>query len=182
MSSLLERLAQHEAATRVRVEALRAEMAALAERLSAEEALLERLQITKTTVTEVLADEDPGVKAAADTEVRATFVAPAPAPGMQVPAFTTDQQAAGRLPVAYRDMIEVLADAGVPLRAMQLCQALGLGDQDRHREGMRSKLKRLARRGWLVEVSPGLFACASGVAATLNGTGGGGNPGGDRRS
>jgi hypothetical protein len=31
-------------------------------------------------------------------------------------------------------------------------------------EGVRSKLKRLVRRGWLAEVEPGLFACASGVA------------------
>jgi hypothetical protein len=30
--------------------------------------------------------------------------------------------------------------------------------------GMRVKLKRLVKRGWLVETSPGLFACASGVA------------------
>jgi hypothetical protein len=34
---------------------------------------------------------------------------------------------------------------------------------------MRIKLKRLVERGWLVEASPGLFACASGVAAGLDG-------------
>jgi hypothetical protein len=37
------------------------------------------------------------------------------------------------------------------------------GTEPRHREGMRSKLKRLARRGWPVEVSPAglpvLVAC-----------------------
>jgi hypothetical protein len=40
-------------------EALRSEMTALAERLAAEERLLERLEITKNTVIEVLADDDP---------------------------------------------------------------------------------------------------------------------------
>jgi hypothetical protein len=34
--------------------------------------------------------------------------------------------------------------------------------EHRHREGMRSKLKRLVGRSWLVEVSPGLFAPAEG--------------------
>jgi hypothetical protein len=36
-------------------------------------------------------------------------------------------------------------------------------------EGMRSKLKRLVGRGWLVESEPGLFAPAEGVAGALDG-------------
>jgi hypothetical protein len=75
------------------------------------------------------------------------------------------------LPVAYRDVVEVLADAGMPLRARQVCQAVGVGAEPRHREGMRIKLKRLVERGWLVEATPGLFACAGGVAAALDGGG-----------
>lgn len=71
--------------------------------------------------------------------------------------------------MAYRDVVEVLADAGRPLRAMQVCQALGVGAEPRHREGMRSKLKRLVRRGWLVEVEPGLFACVPGARAGVVG-------------
>ncbi|HEV8652791.1 MAG TPA: hypothetical protein VG276_26230 [Actinomycetes bacterium] len=73
------------------------------------------------------------------------------------------------LPVAYQDVVEVLAGAGVPLRARQVCQAVGTGAEPRHREGMRIKLKRLVERGWLVEAEPGLFACAAGVAAVLDG-------------
>jgi hypothetical protein len=34
---------------------------------------------------------------------------------------------------------------------------------------MRIKLKRLVERCWLVETEPGLFACAGGVAAGLDG-------------
>lgn len=61
MGSLLGRLEAREEAARVRVEELRAEMAALAGRLAAEEELLSRLQITRQTVIEVLAGGDlPG--------------------------------------------------------------------------------------------------------------------------
>jgi hypothetical protein len=52
---------------------------------------------------------------------------------------------------------------------MQVCQALGLGDQPRHREGCGPSPERLVKRGWLVEAAPGLFACAKGVAGALDG-------------
>jgi hypothetical protein len=162
MGSLLERLEQREAAARERVEELRAEMDRLAERLADQEALLERLEITKATVIEVLAGDDLGEEAAATVQ--------APGTAMQVPFFTPNADGAGqRLPVAYRDVVEVLADARVPLRASQVCRALGTGGEPRHREGMRSKLKRLVGRGWLVEAEPGLFAPAEGVAGALDG-------------
>jgi len=184
MGSLLERLEQREAAARGRVEALRAEMAAVAERLAAEEALLQRLEITKTTVIELLGGDDLEEEVAARAGAAA-----APAVGtvgtvgtaVQVPWFTPEGDGGGRgLPVAYRDVVEVLADAGVALRAMQVLKALGLGAEPRHREGMRSKLKRLVGRGWLVEAGPGLFACARGVAGVLELDGGAAAP--DRRS
>lgn len=174
MGSLLEQLEAREAAARTRVEALRAEMDRLAEQVAAEEESLRRLEITKETVIEVLAGGD-------DDEV-GVVIDPGPNPeggvgaasgtsrvGMQVPVFGQDGHGGGRgLPVAYRDVVEVVADAG-PLRARQVCQALGLGTEPRRREGMRIKLKRLVGRGWLVEASPGLFACASGVAEGLDG-------------
>jgi len=62
------------------------------------------------------------------------------------------------LPVAYRDVLEVLADAGKPLRARQIAAALGLGGQRRSVEGLRLKLKRLVQRDWLTEPAVGLFA------------------------
>src|SRR6266508_2729753 len=58
MASLLEALEARERAARARVEALRAEMDRLAERLAAEQALLGRLEITRQTVVEVLAGEE----------------------------------------------------------------------------------------------------------------------------
>jgi hypothetical protein len=131
------------------------------DRRRAEQALLERLEITTQTVVEVLAGEALPGEAAVVSDPEAGVGAAAPRVGVPVPVFGQDGDGR-RLPTAYRDMVEVLADAGVPLRARQVCQAVGTGAEPRHREGMRIKLKRLVARGWLVEVSPGLFACAGG--------------------
>src|SRR6266487_4274437 len=168
MASLLERLEAREQAARSRMEALRAEMDRLGEQAAAEQELLGRLEITRQTVIEVLAGDDvPGIDPAPAGGVGAA-ASGASRVGMQVPVFGQDGDGGGRrLPVAYRDVVEVVADAG-PLRARQVCQALGLGTEPKRREGMRIKLKRLVERGWLVEVSPGLFACAAGVAGRLN--------------
>ena len=61
------------------------------------------------------------------------------------------------LPPSYRDLLEVLADAGRPLRAASIAAAAGLSTDKSKIEGLRSKLKRLAERGWLAEDGPGLF-------------------------
>jgi hypothetical protein len=78
-----------------------------------------------------------------------------------VGAVTVPQWQAGVeeavLPVAYRDVLEVLADAAQPLRAKQIAAALGLGGEPRSVEGLRLKLKRLVKRGWLAEPAAGLF-------------------------
>jgi hypothetical protein len=169
VGSLLEALQAREQAARTRVEALRAEMDRLAEQVAAEQELLGRLEITRQTVVEVLAGEElPGQDAAGiNPDSQAAAGAVVPRVGGQVPVFGQDGDGRG-LPVAYRDVVEVLADAG-PLRAAQVCQAVGVGAEPRHREGMRIKLKRLVQRGWLVEATPGLFACAGGVAEGLDG-------------
>src|SRR5260370_41603038 len=61
------------------------------------------------------------------------------------------------LPPSYQDLLEVLADAGRPLRAGRIAAAAGLSTGKSGVEGLRSKLKRLAERGWLAEEAPGLF-------------------------
>lgn len=176
MASLLERLEAREQAARMRVEGLRAEMDRLAEQMAGEQELLGRLEITRQTVIELLAGDDvpgedvAGIGPAAEGGVVAAATGVSRA-GMQVPVFGQDGDGGGRgLPVAYRDVVEVVADAG-PLRARQVCQALGLGTEPNRREGMRIKLKRLVERGWLVETEPGLFACAGGVAEVVDGAG-----------
>ena len=69
---------------------------------------------------------------------------------------------ASALPEAYRDLLEVLEDAGRPLRAAQIAAAAGLSTDKAKVEGLRSKLKRLVERGWLAEeAGPGLFGLPS---------------------
>ena len=65
---------------------------------------------------------------------------------------------ASALPEAYRDLLEVVEDAGRPLRAVQIAAAAGLSTDKAKAGGLRSKLKRLVERGWLAEeAGPGLF-------------------------
>lgn len=57
----------------------------------------------------------------------------------------------------YQHILTILADAGEPRRARDLCTALDLGIEPKNIEGMRSKLKRLAGHGLVIEPEPGLF-------------------------
>lgn len=188
VGSLMAELEAREAAARGRAEGLRARIAELAEQLAAEEGLLGRLGITRQTVLEILdggehewgsmegvdggpggveveQDGDGGVRAALRLNgpvARAGLAAAPAAARVGVGAVTVPVWQAGMeeavLPVAYRDVLEVLADAGKPLRTRQIAVALGLGDQRRSVEGLRLKLKRLVQRGWLAEPAVGLFA------------------------
>lgn len=59
---------------------------------------------------------------------------------------------------AYQQILTALTDAGRPMPARDLCQALDLPILPKNTAGTRSKLKRLVSRGILVETEPGLFA------------------------
>ena len=59
---------------------------------------------------------------------------------------------------AYQQILTAFADLRRPLRARDLCLALDLPVAAKNTENIRSKLKRLASRGILVETEPGLFA------------------------
>ena len=58
---------------------------------------------------------------------------------------------------AYQQILDAFADLRRPLRARDLCVALDLPIVPKNTENIRSKLKRLASRGILVETEPGLF-------------------------
>ena len=75
---------------------------------------------------------------------------------MAVPSWQEGTEAAV-LPRAYQDLLEVAADAGRPLRAAEFAAATGLSTAKAKVEGVRSKLKLLAARGWLAGVPGGLF-------------------------
>ena len=61
------------------------------------------------------------------------------------------------LPRACQDLLEVAADAGRPLRAGEFAAAAGLSTEKAKVEGLRSKLRLLAERGWLAPAPGGLF-------------------------
>ncbi|MFJ3793163.1 hypothetical protein [Kitasatospora sp. NPDC090091] len=159
MPSVMGLLEERERAARRRVEALQAE-------LREAEAVWERFVIAREAVAEVLAEpradgEVPPVVVASERPVQST----AAVPGSVVPHWRE-----GLVPTVlapdYRRIMDVLAcGSGSGEEAMdcrQLAVALGLEPVPAKVEGVRSKAKRLAARGWLVETSPGLFSAPVG--------------------
>ncbi len=120
---------------------------------------LSRLVIARETVEEVLNGSGAEVAAAAvmPDGVAASRSGHLSAVGvLAVPPWRAGLEASV-LPEAYRDLLEAAEDAGRPLRAGQIAAAAGLSTGKAKVEGLRSKLKRLAERGWLAEAGPGLF-------------------------
>ncbi|WP_329581913.1 hypothetical protein OG500_19210 [Kitasatospora sp. NBC_01250] len=169
MGSLFEELEAREAAARVQVEELEAELAEVSARLSAACAGLDRLRIARETVAEVLAEMTSPVPAVA-VEVRQSPVAErvvSAYAGVErqvvgVLAVPNWQPGMGMdvLPSDYRDIVEVVSDAPGAVRAKQIAPRIGLPVSAAKIEGTRSKLKRLVERGWLDEDTPGLFTTA----------------------
>jgi hypothetical protein len=143
----------HEVAVRARVEELR-------ERLAKAERDLEHAVITRQTLQLVLAGQgdvavERVVDTAADQAAGPTRVAkPVEAGPVAVRSAGMTEAA---LAESYRGVWLAVRASDGGMRAGQLCRALGLGSTPAKVEGMRSKLKRLAGRGWLVEPAPGLF-------------------------
>ena len=156
MGSLIEELQRREAAARQEADELRGEIARLNERLARAEETLSRLEITREMVTEILGG------AGGDQRAVEVVAAAGPAPGgspvgvLTVPPWRPGL-AQSVLPPSYQDLLEVLADAGRPLRAGSIADAAGLSTGKSQVEGPGSKLKRLVERGWLAEEGPGLF-------------------------
>jgi hypothetical protein len=116
--------------------------------------------IARETVDEVLNEADAEASPAAampEGAVPSRFGHLSPIGVLAVPPWRAGLEASA-LPEAHRDLLEVVEDAGRPLRAMQIAAAAGLSTDRPRVEGLRSKLKRLVERGWLVEeAGPGLF-------------------------
>lgn len=163
MVSLPEELQAREAAARRRVEDLQTEAAELALRLERAREDLSRLEITRETVAQVLAElsaaEAEGDVAAGDTPEANESSTPHGVGAMVVPPWR-EGLVVGVLPGVYRDIVEVIADAPGPVQAKQIVPRIGLPTTTGKIEGTRGKLKRLVERGWLDEDSPGRFALA----------------------
>jgi hypothetical protein len=173
MGSWVEELERRGSEVRGRVEGLRQQIAELTAQLAGEEKRLSRLEITRETMEEVFArtgeadGPQPGVVVEVEEEPAGSSKSLAGRPRVgvvTVPAWEPGMDAEV-LPVAYRDIFEVVSEAGQPLRAKQVATGLGLPAEASKIEGLRSKLKRLAGRGWLTEQTPGEFSPSAGTRA-----------------
>ncbi|MFD5922246.1 hypothetical protein ACFVYP_36030 [Kitasatospora sp. NPDC058201] len=159
MPSVMGLLEERERTARQRVEALQAE-------LREAEAAWERFVITRETVAEVLAEprdgeELPQVVVADERPARDL----AAAAGSVVPHWREGLAPAVLAPDYQRIMDVLVGRSGPGGEAMdcrQLAAAVGLEPVPAKVEGMRSKAKRLAARGWLAEEKPGRFRLAAG--------------------
>lgn len=131
MCSLFTRLSEREADARARAEDLRAQIATITEQLDAAETELSRLTVTRETALPLGYNEEAEAQ---------------PDPVLAQPA--------------YRQILVALEHADGGLRAGDLCRLLDAGNEPKHREGMRHRLKRPADRGVLTEAEPGLFTMA----------------------
>lgn len=166
MGSLPERLAAKELAATREAEDLRVQIAALTERLGGLERGLERLRIAREVFAEVLAEDDPEPVEPAGRAVAGSVVRSAGRGVLGVEPWRADADQTrllAGLPQAYRDVLEVIEDAGVPLRSVDVCRSLGIGAGHNETEAMRGRLLRLAERGWCVVPEQGRFALAPGV-------------------
>ncbi len=119
MGSLFEELEAREAAARMRVEALEAELAEVSGRLSAAREGLERLRIARETVAEVLAEMPVVTVDVSESRVEGVSVSPyAGAERQVIGVLTVPNWQPGMgvdlLPSVYRDIVEVVAEVRSP--------------------------------------------------------------------
>ena len=157
MGSLIDELRRREAAARAGADRLRTRIEELSEDLARAEEQASRLSIAREEVARVLEEPAVAEPPAGQNGRPAGKPWPAsPAGAVTVPPWQEGAEASV-LPRAYQDLLEVAADAGRPLRAGEFAAAAGLATGKAKVEGLRSKLKLLASRGWLAGVPGGLF-------------------------
>ncbi len=156
MGSLVDELRLREAAARAEADRLRARVQELAEELERAEEQVTRLVIAREEVTRILEGPVRVEPPAGEPGVLVSRPG-SPVGAVTVPAWREGADAAV-LPRPYQDLLEVAADAGRPLRAGEFAAAAGLPGGKAKVEGLRSRLKLLAARGWLAAEPGGLFA------------------------
>jgi hypothetical protein len=166
MGSLIEELRRREAAARAEADRLRSRIEELSGDLARAEEQPSRLAIAREEVTRVL--EEPAVAEPPAGHDGSPTGKPGPASPIGAVTVPPWQEglSASVLPQSYRDLLEVAADAGRPLRAGEFAAAAGLGTGKARVEGLRSKLRLLAARGWLAGAPGGLFTLADHAVKT----------------
>lgn len=137
---ILEAITARETAVGLAADQLREQINTLSQQLTVLETELADLATTRTTLLRLAGHPDNGQ----NTDIR---------PG------NPDYQ-----------QILAMFTAGHPLRAKDICRALGVGTTANHTETLRAKLKRLVNRGVLTEDQPGLFALAPATADPADAT------------
>lgn len=127
---VLELITAREAMAATQAEQLRAQIAALTDQLVVVDTELADLATTRSTLLRLT-----GSTAPTDNATDATVASP-----------------------AYQQILAVFAATSNPLRAKDICVALGTGTAAKNTESLRAKLKRLVARGILTEPEPGQFA------------------------
>jgi len=129
---LLDKIDAREQALAREAEQARTQIDGLAARLRELDEAIDHLQITRKTLLSLAGEPGTGPEPAEPPPVL---------PGHPL----------------YQQILAVFADTARPMRARDLCQALDLPIAPKNTENIRSKLKRLASRGILIEAEPGLF-------------------------
>ncbi|MFF3879139.1 hypothetical protein [Streptomyces sp. NPDC001978] len=162
MASVMGLLEEREAAARVRVEELQAEADRILSELSAAEAVLERRAIARVELAETLAapgDTADAVVQEAPEPVPAAKAVKVPVAGSIVPHFGEGMTVEALAP-DYRRIVELVESApegGEGVSAKEIASGLGLELVPAKIEGVRSKARRLAERGWLAVSPSGRF-------------------------
>ena len=170
MGSLIEELRRREDAARAEAIRLRSRIEELSEDLARAEEQASRLAIAREEVTRVM-EEPAAANPSAGQNGRPARPAGKARPVSRIGAVMVPPWQQGSdasvLPRAHQDLLEVAADAGRPLRAVQFAAAAGLDTKKAKVEGLRSRLKLLAARGWLAEAPGGLFTLPDHSGETL---------------
>jgi hypothetical protein len=158
VASVLGLLETREAAAREQVEDLREAAARAAAALEAAEIELDRRVIAREELVEALAVSAAETTAVTRAEAE-SVPASAPLPGTTVPPWREGLPATALAP-DYQRILGVLADRSgqEPVRAKEIAVVLGLEPTPAKVEGVRSKARRLAERGWLLQEASGMFS------------------------
>ncbi|MFE0458761.1 hypothetical protein ACFW1A_05800 [Kitasatospora sp. NPDC058965] len=109
---------------------------------------------TREQITQLTAVLDELGRAAEKMRITRKTLLELPEPAPPAPSASAPELPGG---AAYQEIMAVFAQAGGPLRARGVCQALDLDLAPNNINNVRMKLKRLTGRNILTEPEPGLF-------------------------
>lgn len=169
-------LEEREAVARVRVEELQAEADRILSELAVAEGVLERRVIARVELADALAAPGDAVDAAvleAPESVPAAKAVKVPVAGSIVPHFGEGMTLEALAP-DYRRIVELVEfgpEGGEGAMAKEIASGLGLELVPAKIEGVRSRARRLAERGWLAVSPTGRFTPRQPTVTVLAGAG-----------